>query len=107
MRFFQLGLLSSTTAALYPHICALLCRGFRVTGIHPDDRLLVRARAAAHDQKVRLNLVEATSLDGASSSIDLVTVMHGLHLMNPDATLSEVQKLLKKDGYLVAAFNDR
>jgi 2-polyprenyl-3-methyl-5-hydroxy-6-metoxy-1,4-benzoquinol methylase len=85
----------------------LSCRGFRVTGVHPDERLLARARAAAHDQKVHLNLVESTSLERASSSVDLVTVMHGLHLMDPDATLSEVQKLLKKDGHLVAAFNDR
>jgi SAM-dependent methyltransferase len=42
-----------------------------------------------------------------AGSADLVTIMHGLHLLDPDAALTEVARLLRADGFLAAAWNDR
>lgn len=38
---------------------------------------------------------------------DLVTIMHGLHLLEPHAALEEVARLLRPGGFLAAAWNDR
>ncbi len=38
---------------------------------------------------------------------DLVTVMHGIHLVDYELALEECHRLLKPEGWLCLAWNDR
>lgn len=84
-------------------------RGFRVTGVESDVHLLARARQAASIEGVEVNLVGAAHAKNmlGPGCADLVTVMHGFHLLDHKAALNEIYRLLKADGWLVAAWNDR
>ena len=89
----------------------LLCRRFRVTAIESDARLLATAHTQALECGVTINSVSASiahkkiAQDGGVA--DLVTIMHGIHLVDTDLALEECHRLLKPDGYLCLAWNDR
>ena len=84
-------------------------RGFRVIGVEAVPTLLARTFAFAQSQNAHIQLmtakVEHSQL--ADSSADLVSVMHGLHLVDTAAALREAWRLLRPGGKLVAAWNDR
>jgi len=84
-------------------------RGFHVIGIEATPALLARTfqYAQAHNASIELMTakVEESILDDECS--ELVTFMHGLHLVNTTAALREAWRLLKPNGRLIAAWNDR
>ncbi len=85
------------------------CRGFRVTAIETGTALLGQTTAQAMACNVTVNALSAkaakTQLKDAT--VDLVTVFHGLHLVELEPALVEVRRLLKPDRYFAAAWNDR
>lgn len=84
-------------------------RGFRVTGIEPDVQRLARARLQASVEGVELQLLGADQEKQrlTAGSVNLVSVMHGFHLLHAATALPEMHRLLQPGGYLVAAWNDR
>jgi SAM-dependent methyltransferase len=82
-------------------------RGFHVTGVEPDARLLARVRGITHTNSIPLRLCGPAQQRLAGGSADLVTVMHGLHLLEPTTSLAEIHRVLRDSGLLVAAWNDR
>ena len=86
----------------------LLHKGFNVICIEPNPEM----RKAAEDKlghypgfSSRKHRAEHTGL--RSSSVDLVTVAQAFHWMDPVATKTEFQRILKPGGHIVLAWNIR
>lgn len=84
-------------------------RGFRVIGVEPDATLLARTfrYAQAHNTPIQLITAKVENSLLQDNVADMVTFMHGLHLVDPSRALQEAHRLLKPGGALVAAWNDR
>lgn len=106
-------------------------RGFRVIGIESSSNLMASTHHSAAAAGVAVDLIPATlevallyrfavSMADASTlntppqgqllpahTADVVTVLHGLHLVPTAAALTEAHRLLRPQGLLVAAWNDR
>jgi len=84
-------------------------RGFRVTGIEANPKYLRRTFAYAQEVDAPIELLTAKVEEHvlSDSSADLVTVLHGLHLLDLDKALHECWRILKPNGLLVCAWNDR
>lgn len=84
-------------------------RGFHVIGIEADATLLARTFrfAQAHCAPIELVTAKVERSLLADSTADLVTFMHGLHLVDTQLALEEAHRLLASGGRLVAAWNDR
>lgn len=84
-------------------------RGFHAIGIEADATLLARTFRFAQARSTPIELVtakvERQVLPDASA--ELVTFMHGLHLVDTQLALEEAHRLLAGGGRLVAAWNDR
>lgn len=86
----------------------LLHKGYSVTCIEPNPEM----RKAAEDKLghypgflSRKHQAEHTDLK--SSSVDLITVAQAFHWMDPVATKTEFQRILKPGGHIVLAWNIR
>lgn len=84
-------------------------RGFRVVGVEATPNLLARTHQSAKAQGLQLSLISARMEQQLlpPGCADLVSVMHGLHLVDTQMALHEAHRLLRPDGLLVAAWNDR
>ena len=94
--------------------CRLLsyaCRKFRVTAVESNAALLAKAHTQALECGVTINSISATTVHKkiaqAGGVADLVTVMHGIHLVDYELALEECHRLLKPEGWLCLAWNDR
>jgi SAM-dependent methyltransferase len=85
-----------------------LKNGNRVYGIEPNEamRLAGEEYLASYDGFSSIaGSAEATSLDDAS--VDFVTAGQAFHWFQPDTTRQEFRRILKPDGWIVVAWNDR
>lgn len=84
-------------------------RGYRVVGVEATPSLLARTHQTAALSGVALNLISARMEQELlpPGCADLVSVMHGLHLVDTGPALREAHRLLREKGVLVAAWNDR
>lgn len=84
-------------------------RGFHVIGIEADATMLARTFrfAQAHSAPIELVTAKVERSLLADETADLVTFMHGLHLVDTQLALEEAHRLLANGGRLVAAWNDR
>lgn len=88
-----------------------LCRKFRVTAVESNAALLAKAHTQALECGVTINSISAANVHKkvaqAGGVASLVTIMHGIHLVDTDFALEECHRLLKPDGFLALAWNDR
>lgn len=84
-------------------------RGFRVIGVEADAQLLARTFQFAQANNAHIELMTAKVEQSllADGSADIVTFFHGLHLIDTPAALREAWRLLRPQGTLIAAWNDR
>ncbi|KAL4423251.1 hypothetical protein ABPG77_000043 [Micractinium sp. CCAP 211/92] len=84
-------------------------RGFNVVGVEADPMLLARTFrfAQAHGAHIELVTAKVEKSLLQDTTADLVTFLHGLHLVDTPRALDEAHRLLKPRGKLVAAWNDR
>lgn len=79
-------------------------RGVRVLAIEPNPAM--RDTAAPHPfVEFREGTAEATNLPDAS--VDLVTCFQAFHWFDPEPTLVEFHRILKRSGQLAVVWNDR
>lgn len=73
--------------------------------------LLAKAHTQALECGVTINSISAANVHKKVAQhggvASLVTIMHGIHLVDTDLALEECHRLLKSDGFLVLAWNDR
>jgi SAM-dependent methyltransferase len=85
-----------------------LKNGNRVYGIEPNEamRLAGEQYLASYDGFSSITgSAEATTLDDAS--VDFVTAGQAFHWFQPDTTRQEFRRILKPNGWIVVAWNDR
>ncbi len=79
-------------------------RGVRVIAIEPNAAM--REAAEPHPLvEFRDGSAEATNLPDAS--VDLITCFQAFHWFNPEPTLLEFHRILKRSGRLAVVWNDR
>jgi len=79
-------------------------RGYDVTGIDPNEPMLVHARAAGG---ARYLAGTATETRLAAESTDLVTVAQAFHWFDVPAALAEFRRILATPGWCAAFWNLR
>lgn len=84
-------------------------RGFRVTGIEADAKILKKTFDFAISKSAPIELVPATVEKAiiADQSADLVSIFCGLDRLNLPEALEECWRILKPNGYMIAVWNDR
>ncbi|DBB13115.1 hypothetical protein WJX82_005095 [Trebouxia sp. C0006] len=86
-------------------------RQFRVTAVESNAALLAKAHTQALECGVTINSISAATVHKKVAQhggvADLVTVMHGIHLVDYELALEECHRLLKPEGWLCLAWNDR
>lgn len=82
-----------------------------MTAVESNAALLAKAHTQALECGVTINSISAANVHKkvaqAGGVASLVTIMHGIHLVDTDFALEECHRLLKPDGFLVLAWNDR
>lgn len=73
--------------------------------------MLAKAHTQALECGVTINSISASivhkKVAQAGGVADLVTIMHGIHLVDYELALEECHRLLKPEGWLCLAWNDR
>lgn len=68
-----------------------------------SERMIDEAKSRASDYPVVFSVQDATNLPYEDGSFDAVIIANALHIMpNPDKALSEIHRVLKNDGLLIA-----
>ena len=85
------------------------CANFAVTSIEADISSMNRTFSYAAKRDAQIELVPASVEESVieNDSADVVTIFHGLHLLNIPEALKEMHRILKPNKYLVVAWNDR
>ena len=66
-------------------------------------KMIETARKAKNPENVRFEVADATSLRFMDESFDVVVIANALHIIpNPEKALAEIDRVLKKDGILIA-----
>ena len=87
------GMIARHIAALANHVVA--------TDFAP--KMIETARKAKNPENVRFEVADATSLRFMDESFDVVVIANALHIIpNPEKALAEIDRVLKKDGILIA-----
>jgi len=76
-----------------------------VTAVESNAALLAKAHTQALECGVTINSISAATVHKKVAQgggvADLVTVMHGIHLVDYELALEECHRLLKPDGWLL------
>lgn len=68
-----------------------------------SEDMIKQARAKAHSSRLHFSVQDATALPYATETFDAVIISNALHIMpNPEKALSEIRRVLKRDGILIA-----
>lgn len=68
-----------------------------------SEDMIKQARSKAHSSRLHFSVQDATQLPYASETFDAVIISNALHIMpNPEKALSEILRVLKQDGILIA-----
>ena len=84
--------------------------GIRVSSIEGDPVSLSRTLEYASEKKsTSIDLVPASVEQAVigNESADLVTIFHGIHLLDIHIAMKEIHRILKPGGFLIVSFNDR
>ena len=73
-----------------------------VVGVDPNPEMLAVATAATRDANVSYRHASAYGTGLPDASVDLVTCSQSLHWMDPEPTLAEVARILRKGGIFAA-----
>ena len=66
-------------------------------------KMIETARKAKNPENVRFEVADATSLRFMDKSFDVVVIANALHIIpNPEKALTEIRRVLKDDGVLIA-----
>ena len=66
-------------------------------------KMIETARKAKNPENVSFEVADATSLRFEDNSFDVVVIANALHIIpNPEKALAEIDRVLKKDGILIA-----
>jgi ubiquinone/menaquinone biosynthesis C-methylase UbiE len=75
--------------------------GKEIIGIEPSEEMLHRAKKETKQENVNYRLGFGNEIKLLSESIDIITCSQSFHWMEPQSTLKEINRLLKKGGVLV------
>lgn len=68
-----------------------------------SEDMIKQAKAKSHSSRLHFSVQDATALPYAPETFDAVVISNALHIMpNPEKALSEIKRVLKKDGILIA-----
>ncbi len=68
-----------------------------------SDGMINEARKGKYPQNLKFEVADATALPYKDDSFDVVLIANALHVMpNPEKALSEIDRVLRKDGILIA-----
>ncbi len=68
-----------------------------------SDGMINEARKGKYPQNLKFEVADATALPYKEDSFDVVLIANALHVMpNPEKALSEIDRVLRKDGVLIA-----
>ncbi len=68
-----------------------------------SDGMINEARKGKYPQNLKFEVADATALPYKDDSFDVVLIANALHVMpNPEKALSEIDRVLRKDGVLIA-----
>lgn len=68
-----------------------------------SEDMISQAKAKKHSSRLHFSVQDATNLPYAPETFDAVVISNALHIMPyPEKALSEIRRVLKKDGILIA-----
>lgn len=68
-----------------------------------SEDMIFQAKKKAHSSRLHFSVQDATSLPYANETFDAVIISNALHIMpKPKKALSEIRRVLKQDGILIA-----
>lgn len=68
-----------------------------------SKKMISQAKAKTHSSRLHFSVQDATNLPYADKTSDAVIISNALHIMpNPEKALSEIRRVLKQDGILIA-----
>lgn len=68
-----------------------------------SEDMIKQAKTKSHSSHLHFSVQDATDLPYTSETFDAVIISNALHIMpNPEKALSEIKRVLKKDGILIA-----
>ncbi|GFI55845.1 ubiquinone/menaquinone biosynthesis C-methyltransferase UbiE [Clostridiales bacterium] len=68
-----------------------------------SEEMIRQAKAKIHSVRLHFSVQDATALPYAPETFDAVIISNALHIMpNPEKALSEIRRVLKPDGVLIA-----
>lgn len=68
-----------------------------------SEDMIEQAKSKSHSSRLHFSVQDATDLPYAKETFDAVVISNALHIMPyPEKALSEIRRVLKKDGILIA-----
>lgn len=68
-----------------------------------SEDMIKQAKMKSHSSHLHFSVQDATALPYAPETFDAVVISNALHIMPyPEKALSEIKRVLKKDGFLIA-----
>lgn len=68
-----------------------------------SEEMIRQAKAKTHSSRLHFSVQDATNLPYVSGTFDIVIISNALHIMpEPEKALSEIRRVLKPDGILIA-----
>lgn len=68
-----------------------------------SEEMISQAKKKAHSSKLHFSVQDATALPYAPQTFDAVVISNALHIMpDPQKALSEIKRVLRDDGILIA-----
>ncbi len=82
---------------------AIASRAKSVYAVDYSEEMIAKAKKISKEPNVYFSVQDATNLSFSNKSFDVVILANVLHIMDrPEACLSEVKRVLKENGLLIA-----